>query len=325
MNSIRKGLVLAAILSFVLACVMHYGFSVENGAYLLALPFDLTGKGLILLSLHSALGNVVAFILYFGISLIPMVFLIVRRRKGKKNKADIILFLITAYNFFLFYFFINPVTMTDKFFSYQAGLEMIPTLKAILVVFYISLWLGYLFICITERIMSPSSYHSSLYMNKLLKAFLLAGAVFYTVLFFYYYTIEMFIAIDKAAIEKFSETARIYPILDYILAGIPVVFTVLIFLEGANLLDAMKKEHLQEEENKAAINLGEAGKRCIYATVSCNILSNVIQLLLAKQLNNINFSANISFFPLVTALLSMILAAYFKEAWELKENDELFI
>lgn len=325
MNFFRKILGAVAILSFILACVMHYGFSIENGAYLLALPFDLIGKGLEYLSLHSAVGNIIAFLLYFGISLIPMAFLIDGRRKGKKKKADIILLLITAYDFFLLYFFINPVTTTDIFFSYQAGAEAIPTLKVILVIFYISLWLGYLFIRFTETVMSPASYHGSLYMNKLLKVLLLTGAVFYTVLFFYYNTVEMLMAIDKAAAEKFSGAAQIYPAVDYLLSGIPIVFTVLIFVEGARLLDAMIKEHLQEEENKAAINLGEAGKRCIYAAVSCNILSNVLQLLLAKQLNNINFSANLSFFPLIIALLSMILAAYFKEAWELKENDELFI
>lgn len=325
MKKIRIGLVVTAILSFVLACIVFYGFSFEDGAYLLILPFNLLGRGLGRLSFHSAFTNVVAFILYFGLSLIPLVFLLVNRKRGKKNKADIILLLITAYQFYLVYFFINPVTMTGRFFSYTDNTEMLPALKVSLVVFYISLWLGYLFIRFAEAAFLPASYHKSLSMNGLLKKLLLAGAGFYTVLYFYYNTVKMFQAIEKAAGEAFSQTAQIYPLIDYILSGIPVVFSVMIFLSGAELADAMKKEHLTEEEKKAAINLGEAGKRCIYATVGCNILFNVLQLLLAKQLNNIIFTVNISFFPLITALFSMILASYFKEAKELKENDELFI
>lgn len=325
MNTIRKALVITAILSFALAGILYYGFSFENGAYILVLPFNLIGKGLRSMSFGSAAGNVLAFILYFGISLIPMVFLLIGRIKGRKRKADVLLLLITAYHFFLLYFFINPITVTEKFFSYQESAGFIPTLKVTLVIFYSGLWVGYLFIYFAEAVFLPSSYQNSLSLNRLLKRLLLAGAGLYTVLFFYYDTVRMFFAIGKAAREGFSKTAQVYPAVDYLLSGIPVVFTVLVFLYGAELLNAMKKEHLKEEENKAAINLGEAGRRCIYATVGCNILSNVLQLLLGKQLNNINFTVNISLFPLITALFSMILAVYFKEAGELKENDELFI
>ncbi len=325
-NSIFKVLGALAVLSFILACVMHYGFPYSKGAYILALPFALIGSGLRWLSLWSAFGNVLAFVFYIGLSLIPLVFLLYQRKTKGRKKADVILLLITLYNFFFFYFLVNPVTVTDRYFSFPGGASVIPTLRMTLVVFYAALWIGYLLVYMTETVTVSPSYNSSEALNRLLRKLLLAAAVLYTIIFFYFNSIVMLLSVDKAITDKVSATAQIFPVADYILSGIPVVFTIIIFLYGAMLLKAMTGEHLQEEENMAAIRLGEAGKKCIYATVCCNILSNALQLLLAKQLNNIAFQADLSsLFPLVIAIFSMILAAYFKEAKELKESDELFI
>lgn len=323
MKNIHKNLVLIALLSVVVAVILFYGLDYQNGIYLLALPFDLLGKGIRWLSLHSAAGNIGAFILYFGLSLFPMAILFVRRKK--REKADWILLLITLYHFFFLYFLINPGVTAARFYPKGTEWDMVSVLRVMLTVFYISLWGGYVFLRLTETVFAPAVYQKSISMNRLLRKLLLISAYLYVVLFFYNNTVKMFHDTGAAIKAQADTGACVYPGIGYLLTGIPVVFTVLIFLYGARLLEAMETGHLKEDENKAAVRLGEAGRHCIYATVICNLISNILQLFMAKQLNNINLTADISFLPLITALFSMILSAYFKEAEELKENDELFI
>lgn len=325
MKKIRNYLILAAIVSVVVAAIMFYVFSYQNGIFLLALPFELLGKGLRWLSLYSAVGNIVAIIFYVIISALPLSILFHNISKGINRKADYMLLLITLYHFFFLYSMVNPGLIAAKFYSGKLDNEMLLTLAATLTIFYLSLWAGYIFLRLTESVFTPGAYHKSLPLNRLLKKLLLTGAYLYIILFFYNYSVKMFRTIGIASGEQSFSTSLSYPIMDYVLTGIPVIYTVLILIYGARLLEVMETDHLKEEENIAAIRLGEAGRYCIYATVICNIASNTLQLILAKQLHNINMSVNISFLPLIVAFFSMILSTYFKEAEKLKNNDELFI
>ena len=78
------------------------------------LPFELIGKGLRVLSLSSAIGNVIAIIIYAAISMIPAIYIIYQRKRGRTQKEDILLVAFTGLLFYSLYMFINPGLMYQK-------------------------------------------------------------------------------------------------------------------------------------------------------------------------------------------------------------------
>ena len=69
--------VIAGILfAFIASKILHMTAALQ----IMYLPFELIGKGLRFLSLSSAIGNVIAIIIYAAISMIPAIYIIYQRR-----------------------------------------------------------------------------------------------------------------------------------------------------------------------------------------------------------------------------------------------------
>ena len=80
--------VIAGILfAFIASKILHMTAALQ----IMYLPFELIGKGLRFLSLSSAIGNVIAIIIYAAISMIPAIYIIYQRKRGRTQKEDILL------------------------------------------------------------------------------------------------------------------------------------------------------------------------------------------------------------------------------------------
>ena len=92
MKSNINKLILIEVIAGILFCI----HSKQNPAYDSSttdyvLTIELIGKGLRFLSLSSAIGNVIAIIIYAAISMIPAIYIIYQRKRGRTQKEDILL------------------------------------------------------------------------------------------------------------------------------------------------------------------------------------------------------------------------------------------
>lgn len=329
-KDIRLTLLFTAFLSVVAAVLTHLYLGIINGFQLMYIPFDLLGKGLRLLSLSSAFGNGVAIAVYLCLAFVPLVYWLIKRKRGNRHRAGFLLPIISIYSLFLIYFFINKGIMVQRFFPDYGSEVMVISIKAILAFLFWGMWLGYFLLKSADNVLAPASYHKGIPMIRQLKLLLKFGAYLYTVIYSFFMIIPVIteaagIMRTEGAAENTGYIKISVLFLIYVINSIPVVLTIRIMVKGIHLLEAMTDKHLKEEEQTAAIAIGRVSKIGIYGGVICGLVSNAVKVIMCGYLKDITVNIYLPLFPLITAFVAMILSGYFKEAGNLKDNDELFI
>ena len=110
-SNINKLILIEVIAGILLAFIASKILHMTAALQIMYLPFELIGKGLRFLSLSSAIGNVIAIIIYAAISMIPAIYIIYQRKRGRTQKEDILLVVFTGLLFYSLYMFINPGLM----------------------------------------------------------------------------------------------------------------------------------------------------------------------------------------------------------------------
>ena len=113
-SNINKLILIEVIAGILLAFIASKILHLTEALQIMYLPFELIGKGLRVLSLSSAIGNVIAIIIYAAISMIPAIYVIDLRKRGRKCKEDILLVAFTGLLFYSLYMFINPGLMYQR-------------------------------------------------------------------------------------------------------------------------------------------------------------------------------------------------------------------
>ena len=113
-SNINKLILIEVIAGILLAFIASKILHMTEALQIMYLPFELIGKGLRVLSLSSAIGNVIAIIIYAAISMIPAIYVIYQRKRGRTHKEDILFVAFTGLLFYSMYMFINPGLMYQK-------------------------------------------------------------------------------------------------------------------------------------------------------------------------------------------------------------------
>lgn len=339
MKKMEKFLLLEGVVSIGLAYFIFYLVKPDYLLELLYKPFEWIGNGLRWLSLSSSLGNAVAIILYAVISVSPLLYLLVRWRKKRMTKADVLLPIISVYTFYLLYHFINPGLMLQKTIQNIPGASLLPAIKYSYAVIFYSLSFAYLMLRVLGGLVTDIAEDRLQYLCKRLQAVLLAVSGLYVFFAGCFNTYEMLADLSNRAPvhtnfpvdgsllmqQGNSLTNQLMVVITYLHQCFPVIFTVLILLSGIKLLSAMITHHMDEEEARAALRLSSVSRWTVYLTLLGDLLYNTVQFLLSSHLNDTNFTLNITLLPLVVAIFAMILSSYFKETKELQEENEMII
>jgi hypothetical protein len=338
MKKLGRLLVLEGIISIGLAVLMYYVAILTSSMEFLYLPFDLLGKGLRWLSLSSSVGNWLALFLYGMLCLSPILYLLFRRLRKGFQKIDLLLPVISLFSYYMLYHFINPRLMLKWAPQNLVDLSFLDMAKLAFAIIFYSLCLAYFMLRMLETLTFVDEGDHQQSLNKGLQLILEALSVFYTFLFGYFSTYELFSELDRysANTDNLLFMAIIPPqsgfslnqfvvVLDYLLRGLPVIFAIYILVAAVHLIKEMATHHMETEEYQAAAKLSRAGKYAVYVTVFSNLTLNIFQFFLSSQLKDTNFNLNITLFPLIIAFGAMILAGYFKETKELHEDNEMII
>ncbi len=325
MNKIKIGLLAEAFLALSLAIFLHSIVKIENSMYLLTLPIDLLGKGLGWLSLESFFGNLLAIVLYTILSILPMIYLFLRKRKNKLNKTDYLLPVISFYCFYMLYHFINPGLLLQRIPEALADPSMLPLIKLSYAIIFYTFLISYLLLRMLDHLRTDNTEDKRNFLCRKLQIILVFIMILYTFVVCYFYTFEMFTDFMKYYSPNKAILPCTFVIISYLLDALPILFTVFILYDAIQLLSAIKDAHFQEGESLAANQLGFISKRTVIITIFCDITRNLLPFLLSKQLSDTNYTLRISLIPLVIAFVTMILSGYFKESKELYDDNEMII
>jgi hypothetical protein len=325
MRKLKNALFIEFFLSVGLALLMFFVVGLQNGMFLFSIPFEWIGTGLRYLSLWSTFGNVIAIFVYIFLSLLPLIYLLRKRKKIGLTKADALLPIISIYSFYMLYEFINPGLMIDRVPEIMADASSLPFVKMTLVIVFYSLCIGYLILRLAGTLSMSNIDNRFSYLCLGLQRILILVSVIYTFFLGYFYIFEALKNLSKYEAENSALINLLFTVVKYILESLPILFTILILIAAVNLLKEMIGNHMQEEEIIAANQMGRISRHTVYITVMSNITINIIQFLLSNQLNDTMYNLELSLFPLIIAFFAMILSGYFKQTKDLHEDNEMII
>jgi hypothetical protein len=340
MKKLGRFLVLEGTISIGLAYLMYYVAVLTSSMEILYEPFEWIGMGLRCLSLSSSIGNMLALFLYGMLSLSPLLYLLLKRKRTGLEKIDLLLPVISLFCFYMLYHFVNPGLML-KWAPQQINADpsFLGIVKIAFVIIFYSLCLANFMLRMLGTLTSIEDGDHQQSLSKKLQLILEILSVLYTFLIGYFSTFELFAALEKYSAKTGNDPlfSSILPtqgsssldqfivILNYLLQCLPVIFAIYILAAGVQLIKEMTAHHMETEEYQAAAKLSKAGKNAVYVTIFSNLTLNVIQFFLSNQLRDTDFNLNITLSPLIIAFGAMILAVYFKETKELHEDNEMII
>lgn len=335
MSKAKIGLIFICILSLSGAVYVSLNASNVSLLYLLLLPLILIGDGLRALSLSSTIGNIAAIIFYVILSLLPLSLALIHKFKGKKLlKSDSLLVLISASTFAVLYLFINPQIIPSLFNSFiSADKSMLESEKLLIAVAYLSIWAAFLASWLLRAYKKDNLIAN---IEKLLYAF----AVICIVSICYTNASELITFITKSyaasaaniSDSPFGMPSGTTPAADILLALIrfasriiPILFLMKIFLPAEKLLQSIQRDPHAKENAEIAAQVVSGAKVSICFFVGCTAFYNVLQLLLARYVSNIDVNLYFPIDQLILALSMLLLANFLAGDHKLYEENQLFI
>lgn len=285
-------------------------------------PFAQIADILRYLSLSSNLGNIVALILYALICLMPMVIAAIRFRKNSLFKGDLLLPIVSILLFVTLYVLINPYEMGHIF--TPVGLEteggmLLTSIVYITLLGYLVLWMIQLF---TE---SPT--------NRLLKYLSLTLSMV-AILMVAVLCIKLPWDI-RSSMQQLRDTNTMFGIsfwetdiiiiLRAITFALPLVLEIWILFKSLKLIEALTDERYSAEVVMTAKSIEQACRKTIVVTTISTIAFNLIQLAMMKHLINSHVSLEIPLVSIAILLVVMLIARYFSDSQQLKEENDLFV
>lgn len=293
---IKKILLITAIISSILSCTMFFIIKLENSMYIMYYPFELVGKIIRSLSLSSSIGNIVSWIIYIGICMIPTFIYFY-----KYKKVDFILLISSIYLLFAVYNFINPEgfykLLPDEL---QSATEFITAVKlSIAMMFYIIL-ISY-FVLFSMRYLSEG--------QSALKGLQIILTVFlgaYLVAIFYF-----------GLFDILKNSSLLY-LVKYILLLAPNIMSMIVIFTGIELVNNFAENQYSETVVEDIRKIHKYSKSTVYLSILSSLIANGMQIFLFSTMYDIEMFLDIPFIPLIVAFVGMILCKYFKE------NNNLF-
>ncbi len=284
--------------------------------WVFALPFLLAGRVLAALSLSGTAGNIAAWLLYLLLAFLPAVlwsgYRVIRRRRQRPVPAagaDLLLVLLSLYGLFLWYCAVNPALLfpllPENFSVYLLSIIYWSVLAA---------WLLLRMIRNGNQAGIPARLKLLVQLSAALYA--MYAGFFRCPIFFS--ALRLWAGADHgpAAFLSVMESAAAL-CLDAVLIAV--------LAAAGRLLAALEKHFYCREAEVWAGRLSRLGRGLVYLAICSNISLNLMKLLLAPSLTEVNVHWNIPVIPVILALAACVLTDYLKSSRKTYEDQQLFI
>ena len=317
----RKLIVLALAVEAILCVVLTLVKAPVGDALvsLLSFPFAQIGLGLRALSLSGTVGNLLALVLYLAICLLPIAAFVLIHRKRALVWEDALLFVLSALLFAAIYFMVNPGAIVGVFHDIPSG-------KGVLGSTIYSVLIAYLILRLLRISRTGGAKLLQHYLSILLG--LLSAILVYQIFGAGVTDLVSSITALKqgnSGNEALLGASYAFAFLQYAVNALPFVFDILVALFGMRLLRQMVENRFSEEAVLLADRLSRLCGVALQASVLAVAALNLLQLLFAKFLFNIDTSAQIPLFSIAFVLAALLLSRLIAENKLLKEDNDSII
>lgn len=302
------------ILGLVALGSLIFSFSTSNSSILFSMfnfPFEQIGNILRNLSLSSTGGNILSWIIYLVICLIPLGLFFYIKKKQAVKKVDYLLIVLTFVLFYVLYYMINPGFLSEMFSS------AIQIKKPALGSVVYSIILGYIILKSLTFIKLANSEKIFYYFVILLKVMILLCV--FTILGTYLQQYLLSTNMVKNQNTKFMF------FITYLNNIIPYIFNILILFKLLDLCDEFKLNKISEQ---AISILDKISKLCILALITIvisQITYQLLQAIIISKIDSVHASVNLPITSIILVLAALLFTNYMKEVKKLKDENDLFI
>ncbi|MBR3825740.1 MAG: hypothetical protein IKJ39_11165 [Lachnospiraceae bacterium] len=322
-KKIYLGILIFEAIVCVIFCVLGT-ISGENVADMMVFPFATIGKGLRALSLSGSVGNIVAIILYGGISLLPLGLVLFHAKKKILHAEDILLVALCPLLFAVLYEMINPgsIIMGPE----ELGMLSADVRNGMLGCIVYSLLVGYLVLCALRLFFCAEKEKLQSYVSLMLGLLnmILVYMIFGACLQKFLQTMESTKAANQGTEDGLTLTYVIL-VLQMLTDALPYVLDMVIVFACQHMLQELQKDAYSEETMEAAGKLTRVCGMSLKVTILSIAAFNILQLLCAKHLRVINGFVNIPILSIVLVLTALLVAKLVTEGKKLKDDNDMFI
>jgi hypothetical protein len=317
MQKIIKFSVLLSII-FILSIIFMGTKISDSIIFIFEEPFLTIGLFIRKLSLLSALGNMVALFLYLCFSFIPLWLLIWMIIKKKTINIDYwFLSSITIFLLWMMYYMINPNLLTEMLPPILSN-QIIDGNITVLRIYRV----GFVF---TLDVLIITYLFVRFYVYQKTSIYKLINVIVYIVVFsviFRTFYIQFSILINRESTNSFNNLQNIMNFTLQLVSTIIIVSLINLFQQLIRYLEL-------NEVNDQLLDLSKrVSKYAIVSVVvilSSLLINNLYHLLLAKQLEDIQFILTIPMLDLVVVMVMLLITEYIRRTYLIHEENSLTI
>lgn len=288
--------------------------------WLVKFPFSQIGDGLRALSLGGSFGNVIAFVLYLLLGLMPTGMLVLILVKKKFRIEELCLPLMSGLLFYIMYYMINPQLIPGLFVNQEFGVMG----KIILGSTFYSVLIGYMIIKAVRR--AKEGKAEVFTFLKVISLTIIFALVFRVCYLGVLETKSVIESMENSDLIGISNGLSIFvSIVKALINHVPTVLNIVILFVSMELINDLKTDFYSQEVNKDAQRLSKICTMSVLAVVLSYMAVNLLQLSFMKVLLVSDYEVSIPVSSLAFASAMWLLANYFKKSSQLSDDNKLFI
>lgn len=310
----KKKLFFCLLFLEAISCLLVFSTSTAASADVLSFPWGLLSLGLRQLSLHSPLGNIIAWVLYIGISLLPSLLLLWMLHRRSWLPEDFLLPMLTVLSFLGMFLMINP-SYISVYLGTGAALAGIPFINSCLT----SIFLAY----VLFRILRYARTAPAVSLYRCIRIFLhllmiLLVAVICAVLYGDLLT-------TLRSQNGVNTLTYLFIFIQFLVNAIPYALDLWICQHAIIWTESMQQDRYCENAVQGAETLSRCCFLTLLTSIAINLGFNLLQLLLSPALQNIQTSVQLPLPSLLLVFALMLAARYVRDNHLLKTENDLFI
>ena len=294
---------LAPVAAVCLVLVLWGGGDLLN---ILTFPFAPMADGLRALSLSGGAGNGLAWVLFLAITLWPLGWLAVRLLKKRAGPEDCLLPLLCGTLLTAFYQMINPGELLSMFGNVAAlGRPLLA----------MAVWTT-LCCYLTLRLLRGAVGCQPRQLARWIPGLTWAVAAI---------LVGTLFGKDVPACVEGWRSGNDFSLITLLAAAVPTVFAVRTTQAAGELLSALTHGRYSGQAVEAAERLSEACKTALAVTAVTQLFYNLLQVLGASAIGNVNVRLSLPVLELAFLLAVLLLSRLLAHGRQLQEDNDLFI
>ena len=285
-------------------------------------PFKPIADGLRWLSLRGEIENIFAWIIYIGICLIPIIYLIVRWIKKVARRGDVLLVIVSILMFINIYYAINPGlaagVLSPEGLTESGIFAVSSVIYTVLLSYVVFRLLGRYQASGTQSLIGSLKVLLTMMASftVIVLTIVIPGSIMKE--------IQVVMEANTGYYQGFGLN-NAFIIIRELNRIVPIGYELVILSVVYDFMNAFAEDPYCSETIAIAEKLEMTCKNAIIWTLLVSVGTNVLQLFFNARILASHYDINISFTSLFFLLVVMLLGKHFRDTAVIKEENDLFV